>query len=535
MTGRRRGIDVPSAPIMTWYNKRNDLGTSTPSAVTLNNYREQLALSQISVLTKSDEDAIKLLRDNGYVKPILQYVLFTEVGYWDTDSSGAYTSTAPRKNNWCFSSIPWRTAIEYAGDAWLHLDDSVVSASAAAGATSVSVPDLALFQQVSGGAKGIVDVWNSGGTYLGKFHYTAKSGTSGSGTLTVPASGYGSIGYDPTTLSGVGTTNPQTGSAWSLPTLSSIPSGAVLRGRVRSGAVSQSSNAGNTGHHFFTGDPSSSTFRSWCKASYDAYIASSPGGSTPTDQWDGIFLDNLHTDPEKFTGILSGTFGNTPSFAMPTPIGGSVWSLSDWNTAHVNFLSWLVTNIPGLTWWGNAYPMEWDTFAQDITDRAAMLAQVQAYQGVGLSGAMLEDVPLAFTSGAVDYPTQAQYDNMLAFTETLVSGGLDMLLVGQSAYTGTPWDNITDADFVVATVLLTQSQTGPNTVYGRHTTASLSGSYPQWWPVDKYHWRLGRPTQTRQVSGTNPKVHSRNYQFGSVTVSYPSSGTPTVTITRTNG
>jgi hypothetical protein len=299
--------------------------------------------------------------------------------------------------------------------------------------------------------------------------------------------------------------------------------------------VSQTSNTGNTGHHFFMGDPSSTSFRNWCKASYDAYVASSPGGSAPTDEWDGIFLDNLHTDPEKWTGITSRTYGNTPSFALPTPIGGSVWSRSQWDTAHSGFLSWLNTNIPGLTWWGNAYPMEWGTIAQDVTDRGLMLAQVQAYQAAGLDGAMLEDVPLEFTTSTVVYPTQAEYDNMLAFTETLVAGGLDMLLVGQSAYTGTPWDNITDADFVVATVLLTQSRYGPNTVYGRHTTASLSGAYPQWWPVDKYHWRLGRPTQARQVSGTNPKVHSRTYQFGSVTVSYPTSGTPTVTITRTNG
>lgn len=535
MTGRRRGIDIPSAPTMTWYNKRNLLGTSTAAPVTAESYREQLALSQVSVLTKNDESTIKVLRDNGYVKPILQYVLFTEVGYWDTDSTAAITTAAPRRNNWCFSSIPWRTAIEYDPTAWLHLPAVTVTDTANTGETAITVPDLSKFQQVGNGSRGIVDVWSSGGTYLGLFHYTAKSGTSGTGDLTIPSSGYGSVGFTPSTLSGVGSTNPQTGAAWSLQRLASIPAGSVLRGRVRSGAVSQSSNTGNTGHHFFIGDPSSTNFRNWCKASYNAYVASSPGGAAPSDDWDGIFLDNLHTDPEKFTGILSGTYGNTPNFVLPTTIAGTTWVRADWDSAHSAFLSWLVTNIPGLTWWGNAYPMEWDTGAQDITDRAAMLAQVGAYQTAGLTGVMLEDVPLLFTSGAVDYPTQAQYDNMLAFAESLVADGLDVLLVGQSAYTGTPWTNTTDANFVVATVLLTQSQTGPNTVYGRHTTASLSGSYPQWWPVDAYHYRLGRPTQARQVSGTNPKVHSRNYQYGSVTVSYPTSGNPTVTITRTNG
>jgi hypothetical protein len=533
MPGTRRGMDIPSAPTMTWYNKRNALGTSSSLPVTLENYREQLALSQISVLTKSDEDAVKLLRDNGYTKPILQYVLFTEVGHWDTDATGAYTSTAPRKNNWCFSSIPWRTAVEYAPAAWLHLASSTVSASAAGGATSVSVPNLALFQQVSGGSKGIVDVWDSGGTYLGKFHYTAKSGISGAGTLTVPTSGYGSIGYNPTTLSGVGTTNPQTGAAWALPTLASIPTGAVLRGRIRSGAISQSTNAGNTGHHFFMGDPSSTTFRDWCKASYLGYKASSPGGSTPTDRWDGIFFDNLHTEAEKLTGITSATYGNTPGFVYPTPITGSVWTRTEWDAANVAFISWIKANIPGLTLWGNAYPMEWGTAAQDITDRAAILADCLAYKGAGLSGVMLEDFPLHFTGGAVSYPSLGEWDNGLAFIDSLVAGGLDVLMVGQSATTGTPWGDTADQIFTIAAVLLCQSRYGPNTVYGRHTSASISGAYPQWWPSDAYHYRLGRPTQARQVSGTNPKIYTRTYQYGSVTVSYPASGTPTVTITRT--
>lgn len=535
MTGRRRGIDLPSAPTMTWYNKRNTLGTATATAVTLDNYREQIEMSQISILTKSDEAAIKLLRDNGYTKPVLQYILMTEVGYWDTDASGAYTSTAPRKNNWCFSSIPWRTAAEYDPTIWLHLASSTVSASAASGATSVSVPDLSLFQQVSGGTKGIVDVWSSGGTYLGKFHYTAKSGTSGAGTLTVPTSGYGSIGYAPATLSGVGVTNPQTGASWALPTVS-VPSGAVLRGRVRSGAVSQTTNAGSTGHHFFIADPSSTNFRLWARASYNAYVNSSPGGTDPTDEWDGIFYDNLHTDPEKFTGITTKTYGNTPGFVLPTPIGASTWTRAQWDIAHADFVAWVHDNFNDInaTYWGNAYPMEWGTFAQDITDRADMLAQCLSYQEAGINGLMLEDFPMTFTTSTVVYPSQAEYDNGLAFTESLVAAGLDVLLVGQSAYSGTPWANDDDAKFVAATVLLTQSQNGPNSVYGRHTTASLSGSYPQWWPSDWYHVRLGRPTGPRSTSGTNPKVHTRAYQFGSVSVSYPSSGTPTVTITQNN-
>jgi len=523
------GYDAPSAPLMTWYNKKNLLGSSSTAPVEAASYREQMALSQISVLNKGDEPTIKVLRDNGYRRQILQYILFTEVSYWSTDSGGTFTSTSPRSNNWCLSSIPWRTAIEYEPTAWLHLASSTVSASASAGATTVSVPDLTKFQNVGGGARGIVDVWSSIGTYLGCFHYTGVSATSGSGTLTVPASGYGSIGYDPTTLSGVGATNPQTGAAWSLTTLANIPSGAVLRARVRSGAVSQSSNTPSTGNHFFIADPTSNTFRFWIRDSYDAYIASSPGGSAPTDEWDGIFLDNLHTDAEKFKGISSGTYGNTPGFAMPTTIAGATWSQADWDTGHADLIAWIHDNFTtyGLPMWGNAYPQEWGSTAPEIAERDAYLAQCVAYEEAGIDGVMLEDFPTAFTSSAIDYLSQAEFDNGLAFVDGLLAAGLKVLCVTQGAATN-GWTDASAGAFAAAVALLLQED---GRVYMRHTNYA-SGTYPQWWPVDAYHYRLGRPTGPRTKTGTSPAVYARPYERGSVSISYPTSGAPTVTITR---
>lgn len=544
MTARRQGIDAPTVQLATWYNRRNALGTSTPMAAALDSYREQLELSRLSVLSKSDEAALKVLRDNGYTRPIIQYVLFTEISFWSTDGTGAFTNTVPRNNNWCFGSIPWRTAIEYDPTAFLHLAPVTVSAAASAGAPSVSVPDLAKFQKVGSGSKGIVDVWSSGGTYLGVFQYTAKSADTGSGTLTVPASGYGSIGFNPTSLAGVGGTNPQTGTPWVLPTLASIPSGAILRGRVRSGAVSQSSNTPNTGNHFFMIDPSSASVRAWLKASLSAYRVSTLSGSSPTNLWGTgtgnggagtghVFLDNLHTDPVKFTGNLSGTHGNTPAFAMPTPIGGSAWTVAQWDDAHADLMAWLVTNMPGV-WWGNAFPIEWGTLSGEITERAAQLAQTRAYRTAGINGVMLENFPLAFPSGSLDYLTQAEFDGALSFCDTLLGDGLELLLVGQSLTTGTPWTDTAGARFTAAVALLLQT-TNPPRVYARFASAGMNGAYPQYWPFDEWRYRLGRPIGARSTSGTNPKIYTRDYQYGSVSISYPTSGTPTVTISRSNG
>lgn len=523
---RRRGIDEPSARVVTWYNKRNFLGTGNAMPVVEASYLEQMALAQVSILTKNDESTIGVLRASGYSKEIIQYVLFTEVGSWATNSSGTFTSTAPTSNNWCFGSIPWRTALEYDATGWLHLASATSAAGAGAGATSVPVSDLSRFQVVGGGSRGIVDVWSSGGTYLGCFHYTGLSGSSGAGTLTVPASGYGSIGFVPTSLSGVGATNPQTGSAWVLPTLASIPAGAVLRGRVRTGAVSGSTNTPNTGSHHWLADPTSASFRAWMKASYSTYIASSPGGSGPTDQWDGIFLDNLHTDSEKFTGILSSTYGNTPGFVLPTPIGGATWTNAQWDAAHVTLIDWMNTNLPGVTLWGNTYPNEFGTTAPEGPKRDAQIAQCVAYKGVGLAGGMLEAFPTKFTSGAISYMSRAEFDNGLAYADALIAADLNLILVAQGASTQ-GWLNPGAGRFAAAVCLLVQDKDGH-----AHTrlTNYASGTYPQWWPITEYHLRLGKPTGPRTRSSGEPVIYERPYERGVARVSYPSSGTPTASI-----
>jgi hypothetical protein len=523
---RRRGIDEPSARVVTWYNKRNFLGTGNAMPVEEATYLEQMALAQVSILTKSDETTIGVLRASGYRKEILQYVLFTEVGSWATDSSGAFTSTAPRNNNWCFGSIPWRTALEYDATAWLHLAPATSGAGAAAGAGSVPVSDLSRFQVVGSGSRGIVDVWSSGGTYLGCFHYIGMSGSSGSGTLTVPTTGYGSIGFVPTSLAGVGATNPQTGAAWVLPTLASIPAGAVLRGRVRTGAVSGSTNAPQTSNHHWLGDPTSAAFRNWLKAAYLAYVASSPGGSGPTDEWDGIFLDNLHTNAEKFTGNTSSTYGNTPGFVLPTPIGGSTWTNAQWDAAHVALIAWMHANLPGVVLWGNTYPNEFGTTAPEGPERDAQIAQCVAYAGAGLAGGMLEAFPTKFTSGAISYMSRAEFDNGLAYADALIAADLNLILVSQGAATQ-GWLNTDAGRFAAAACLLVQDEDGHAHV---RFTNYASGTYPQWWPVTEYHLRLGKPVGARVRSGTDPVVYTRDFERGRASISYPASGTPVATI-----
>jgi hypothetical protein len=527
----RVGHELPSVRTAFWYNRRVALDSTTSLTADISTYSEQIALSGLNVWTYQDEAALKICRDANPVPLNLHYFLFTEIGYFEVNSDGTFKTAAPFRNGWCMSSIPWRTAIEYTPRAWLHLASTTATATASSGAAIVSVADLSKIQQYGTGGRAIIDVWDStGATYLGVVHgYSTaadgRSATTGAGTIAIPTSGYGSIGYNPATLSGVGATNPQTSAAWTLPTLTSIPSGAILRCRIRSGI--------GDGQHTILADPTSTEFRDWTLARYTAFRNSVTTGAAPTNLYDGIFLDNLHTNASKLTSY-------TPSGVYPTPYvvtsgvgdtAGTAWTSTQWNSAHVQLVGWLTTNLmstfPNGQLWGNAYPTSWTS----STNRAAYEAVILSYRANGLDGVMLEDWPTTYSNPGVNYLSQANFDLSLTHIDTLSAAGLGIICVGQSADVGTPastvpWDqsptNTNASLFITAVNLLVQPSR--NDIFTRYTSSGYQssparGGYSQWWPVDDYHIRLGRPTGPRTYSSTT-KTYSRPYQFGTVSINY---------------
>jgi len=368
------------------------------------------------------------------------------------------------------------------------------------------------------------------GRYYGLFHYTAISASTGSGTLTIPASGYGSVGFAPATLSGVGATNPFTGAAWDLPT-STIPASCTLRSRGQS-----SSRTGLPGGpESYMLDPSSTVLPAWCAASYAAYQATTTTG-TPT-VFGGLFLDNMHTTAVKWTS-------GSPSGVLPTPLGSSTaWTLANWHTYNAAFLAQLASRIEPPFLAGNTYPLDYSSTSNANAIRDVIIS----YAAAGLTHAMLENAWTNFPSAgaSMSYLSQANFVRALQFTDDLTAAGIgriDVVLSGRDYH---PALDTAGAEYAAAMNLLTQSSRFD--VYTRFCNSNSYDSsdavgtqavtsYGQLWTSTAWFHALGRPTSSRSVTGTagvTSLVYSRSYQFGSVQVTVPVTGSPTAVVTRT--
>ena len=422
---------------------------------TAENSQKIRELVKFCVFTKADEEWTTGLKVTySYPYPIIQYVLHNEVRLIGTQS-----------NNWALGSQANIDSAIGQPDYWLHIAQTT-STGAGSGSTTVPVADLTKVQNVSGGAS-ICDVYQSNGTtYLGRVHYTARSGSSGPGTITIPGSGAGSIAVN---ISGA-----------------SIPAGAILKSRIK---TTPSSSTGA-----FLGNPDSSGYRTWLLGNLTSYRAADPDN----DRWDGVFLDNVDID------------GHLALDAIPGNVMAAEYAdVAEYLTGVNSLVSWMDSNLPGVLW-GNTVVIDSD--GSDWAATSAALDDVIPF----LDGIMFENYPLDFQG---IWPGATRFNNALLVFDKLTALGKGCLMIGRLDTPG-DYPGGEMAEFALAAFLLAWDEK----FYCR---ISETDSYPQWFPYDQFWWRLGRPTQARQVAGN---VHTRTFEYGSVTLNAVAQ---TATITRT--